>query len=78
MYLPMRIDNELVKAIDMQIARHNRRKNAEPITRSSWIRDAIRERLTHLRRAKNARERRKASNAEPKPTTAMDTADMMA
>jgi hypothetical protein len=51
-HLPLRIDPETLARIDAEVERQNRTRAGEPYSRSTWIRQAIRERLDKLERGR--------------------------
>lgn len=52
MILALRMDRELLEAIENAVNSANVSRREEPYTVSSWLRAAIREKLAHLRRSR--------------------------
>jgi hypothetical protein len=50
--IPVRIPGDELEMVDSTISRINRRRREEPMTRSSFIRSALAEKLSHLERSK--------------------------
>jgi hypothetical protein len=68
---PIRLSADLVALIDAEVARQNATRADPPYNRSSWIRQAIQQRLDHLARAR----RRKRVRAVERPDSAMKGAE---
>lgn len=49
---PLRLSTELLARIDAEVARQNETRIGEPYNRTSWIRQAIEERLAKLARGR--------------------------
>lgn len=50
--VPLRLNPKLIAIVDAAIASANVVRKEEPYTRSSWIKEAIRQKLSHLDRSK--------------------------
>lgn len=55
---PLRLSAELLDRIDAEVERQNRTRAEEPYNRTSWIRQAIEERLAKLERGRKAGQKR--------------------
>jgi hypothetical protein len=51
--VPCRIPGDLLAQIEAEIARVNKRRTDEPFNLSSWLRQAILEKLDHSRRGRS-------------------------
>jgi hypothetical protein len=59
----LRLPPDLLRLIDEEVIRQNAFRPGEPYTRSSWIRQALKERLDHLARARRQRRNRRSAEA---------------